>query len=83
MKSADYKRAEDELQKISKDVSAMDERFHNDVKVICEDGSIFFYRDAFKVKLTAGWIGIVTEHYGDMLFHEDDLYECAEYRKVG
>lgn len=70
------------LKDISKTILATDKRFCRDVRIICEDGSSFFYHCAFLVSLPHDWIGVITEHYGDILFHKDDLYCHAEYLRV-
>jgi hypothetical protein len=56
---------------------ADDKRFMRDVSLAHEDGSHFFWRNAF-VMTKGGWIIVFTEHFGEHVFHESEV-EFSEH----
>jgi hypothetical protein len=83
MMSVNMKRAYKEMMKISRKLTV--EHFGDIfVRVVCEDGSVFFLNSAF----TQGWwdpdgnkwLFVFCEHYPDMVFDQDDLIAWYDLR---
>ena len=68
-------------EEMSEKLLATDERFSHSVQVVCEDGCVFFWNNAF-MKEHCDWLMVFTEHYGFHLYCIEDLLRYAEYKRV-
>ena len=88
MLSTGMKKAQAVAERYDKELKATDSRFNFCVRVIHEEGSIFFFESAFLMQWTEnaaerqGWLLVFTEHQGVHVFDFDDLHSYDQYSKV-
>ena len=72
------------MQELGQVFTALD--FDSDVRVLCEDGSFFFWKNARTHLWTDPdgyrWVFVFCEHYVDQVFDEDDLLEYSSVPRL-
>ena len=68
------------LNEIARETHKMDERFNNSVQVIHEEGTTFFFHNAFTVQWGV-WHIVIAEHH-DIHVYADDEVDVIMFKRI-
>lgn len=68
------------LNEIGREARKMDDRFNNSVQVIHEEGTTFFFHNAFVVQWGV-WYIVIAEHH-DIHVYEDDEVRVVMFKRI-